>query len=87
MTAKNTNTKKPHKSFKGKIKFNSKLFFFYFCRLFPAALMTALFLLPMGMQSISLGDAQSTASLIYPYMLPFTQDPAIQGNAFHIIYL
>lgn len=86
MKAKNTNAKKSRKLFKGKIKFNSKLFFFYFCRLFPAALMTALFILPMGMQSISLGDAESTASLIYPYMLPFTQDPAIQESAFHFIY-
>ena len=48
--------------------------------------MIVLFLLPMGMQSISLGDTESTSSLIYPYMLPFTQVPAIQDSAFHIIY-
>ena len=81
-------TKKAKGSSKSKlkIKFNSKIFFFYFCRIIPAALLTAIFLLPMGMQSISLGDAESTASLIYPYMLPFTQAPEIQGNAFHFIY-
>ena len=40
----------------------------------------------MGMQSVSLGDTESKALLIYPYMLPFTQVPSIQDNAFHIIY-
>ena len=69
-----------------KIKFNSKRFFFFFCRLFPAALLSVLFFLPIGMQSISLGDSQSTASLIYPYMLPFTAAPIIQETAFHIVY-
>ncbi|MBR4179920.1 MAG: adenylate/guanylate cyclase domain-containing protein [Treponema sp.] len=69
-----------------KIKFNSKKFFFFFCRIFPAVLLATLFFLPMGMQSISLGDAQSTASLIYPYMLPFTASPIIHDTAFHIVY-
>lgn len=73
-------------SLKNKIKFNSKKFFFFFCRIVPAAVMTALFLLPMGMQSISLGDAESTASLIYPYLLPFTQVPAIQDSLLHFVY-
>ena len=69
-----------------KIKFNSQKFFFFFCRFFPAALLAVLFFLPMGMQSISLGDAESVPGLIYPYMLPFVQAEAIQGNAFHIVY-
>ena len=69
-----------------KINFNPKKFFFFFCRIFPAALLAVLFFLPMGMQSISLGDSQSTASLIYPYMLPFTASPIIQDTAFHIVY-
>ena len=86
MKAKSQKTKKPNSFFKGKINFNSKLFFFCLCRLLPAAILAALFFLPMGMQSISLGDAESTASLIYPYTLPFTQNPAIQESAFHIIY-
>lgn len=71
---------------KGKIKFNSKKFFFYFCRIFPALFLTALFILPMGMQSISLGDSESTASLIYPYMLPFVQASTIQNSVLHIVY-
>ena len=86
MKAKSQKSKKTNSRFKGKIKFNSKLFFFYFCRLFPALIMTLLFLLPMGMQSISLGDAEITANIIYPYMLPFTQTASIQDTAFHIIY-
>ncbi len=69
-----------------RVKFNSKKFFFFFCRIFTAAVLVALFILPMGMQSISLGDAESTASLIYPYMLPFTQAEAIQGSALHFVY-
>ena len=84
MKAKNSSSKKSRPF--GKIKFNSKKFFFFFCRLFPAAFMTVLFLLPLGMQSISLGDTQSTAALIYPYLLPFTPSPTIQETAFHYVY-
>ena len=83
MKNKSPKSKKQHSN---KIKFNSKKFFFFFCRIIPAAFLTALFLLPMGMQSISLGDAESTASLIYPYMLPFTQTSSIQDTVLHFVY-
>lgn len=86
MNTKAQKTKKARSPFKGKIKFNSKKFFFFFCRIFPAIFLTALFLLPLGMESISLGDAESTANLIFPYMLPFTQNSTIQGTALHIVY-
>ena len=86
MASKSSKTKKARSPFKGKIKFNSKKFFFYFCRIVPAAFMVTLFLLPMGMQSISLGDTASTANLIFPYMLPFTPGEMIQGTALHIVY-
>ncbi len=86
MASKNTKSKKARSPLKGKIKFNSKKFFFFFCRIVPAAVMVALFLLPMGMQSISLGDSESTASLIYPYLLPFTQATAIQESLLHFVY-
>jgi len=86
MASKSTKSKKARSPFKGKIKFNSKKFFFFFCRIVPAAVMVTLFLLPMGMQSISLGDAESTASLIYPYLLPFTQAQAIQESLLHFVY-
>ncbi len=86
MASKNTKSKKARWPFKGKIKFNSKKFFFFFCRILPAAFLTALFLLPMGMQSINLGDSESIASLIFPYMLPFTKAAAIQDSILHIVY-
>ena len=86
MASKNTKSKKTRSPLKGKIRFNSKKFFFFFCRIVPAAVMVALFLLPMGMQSISLGDSESTASLIYPYLLPFTQAAAIQDSLLHFVY-
>ncbi len=86
MKAKGSKSKKDPASLKGKINLNSKKFFFFFCRIFPALIITALFLLPIGMQSISLGEAESSARLIYPYMLPFVQDNAVQGSIFHIIY-
>lgn len=86
MKGKAQKSKKSNSILKGKFKFNPKIFFFYFCRILPAAIMGVLFFLPMGMQSISLGDAQSTASLIYPYMLPFVQAAEIQETAFHIVY-
>ncbi len=79
-----TKTKKSKKA--SKINFNLKKFFFFFCRIIPTALLTALFLLPMGMQDISLGSAESTASLIYPYMLPLTQADVIQDSVLHIVY-
>ena len=84
MKNKSSKSKKQRSIFK--TKFNSKKFFFYFCRIFPAIFFTALFLLPMGMQSINLGDAESTANLIYPYMLPFTQAASIQESVLHIVY-
>ena len=86
MKNKSTKNKKQRSALKNKIKFNSKKFFFFFCRIVPALFMAALFILPIGMQSISLGDAESTASLIYPYTLPFTQGTAIQGTPLHIVY-
>ncbi len=86
MKEKSPKAKKSRSGTKSKIKFNSKKFFFFFCRIFPAAVMTALFLLPMGMQSISLGDAESTANLIFPYMLPFVQADSIQQSILHIVY-
>ena len=86
MKAKSPKSKKTRSPFKGKIKFNSKKFFFFFCRIVPAALLTALFILPLGMQSISLGAAESTASLIYPYILPFTPGAAVQDSFLHIVY-
>lgn len=86
MKGKSPKAKKARSSFKSKIKFNSKKFFFIFCRIIPAAFLTALFLLPMGMQSISLGDIESTASLIYPYLLPFTPVASIQESLLHIVY-
>lgn len=86
MKNKSSKSKKQHSLFKGKIKFNSKKFFFFFCRIIPAAFMTALFILPMGMQSINLGEAESTASLIYPYLLPFTAGALIQETSLHFVY-
>ncbi len=86
MKEKSPKAKKSRSGTKSKIKFNSKKFFFFFCRIFSAAVMTALFLLPMGMQSISLGDAESTANLIFPYMLPFVQADSIQQSILHIVY-
>ena len=86
MKEKSPKAKKSRSGNKSKIKFNSKKFFFFFCRIVPSLILTALFLLPMGMQSISLGDAESTANLIYPYMLPFTGADVIQESILHIVY-
>lgn len=64
--ANKTNTSK-----KSKIKFNKKTFLFYFCRIFPSLILTALFLLPIGMKNLTLGDFESTAELIRAYTYPF----------------
>ena len=86
MKGKSTKSKKSRTLLKGKFKFNSKIFFFYFCRIVPSILMAALFILPMGMQSISLGDTESTANLIFPYLLPFTEGTTIQETILHYVY-
>ncbi len=88
MKGQNLNSKKTASDIKSKDKsrFNSSKFFFYFCRIISAAFLIAIFLLPMGMQSISLGNADSTAILIFPYKLPFTQTSSIQNTILHIIY-
>ena len=86
MKNKTAKAKKSQFSARTKIKFNSKKFFYFFCRIFPAIVLTALFLLPMGMQSINLGDSESTAKLIFPYLLPFTESAAIQESPLHIVY-
>ena len=69
-----------------KLKINSKKFFFYFCRLFPAAVMITLFVLPMGMESLNLSNEESVSKLIYPYLLPFTPGKSIQESPLHYVY-
>lgn len=86
MASKSPKSKKARSPLKGKIKFNSKKFFFFFCRIVPAAFMIALFILPLGMQSINLGDSESTAKLIYPYLLPFTEGAVVQETLLHFFY-
>ena len=71
---------------KFKVKFNTQIFFFYFCRIVPACIMAALFMLPMGMESLNLNEADSVGTLIYPYVLPFTQGRTIQETPLHYIY-
>ena len=65
--ADNTKSKKKSK----KSSFNTKKFLFYFCRIFPALILTTLFILPMGMHSLPLGDFEASAELIKPYVYPF----------------
>ena len=69
-----------------KIPWNRQLCFFYVCRIAPAIVTAALFLLPMGMESLNLGDAESRGTLLYPYLLPFTPAHAVQESALHYVY-
>ena len=85
MKNKSLKTKK-HNSSKNKIKINTKKIFFFVCRIIPAIFLTILFLLPMGMQGMNLGEAENTANLIYPYMLPFIHSSTIQESILHIVY-
>ena len=71
---------------KYKININSPKFFYFFCRIVPAAVMLALFLLPIGMESVSLGETDSIPKLIYPYLLPFVNESAVQYSALHIVF-
>ena len=44
-------------------------FFYYLCRILPAIILLALFFLPMEMGPLNLLNSNSTAELIYPFML------------------
>ena len=59
---------------------------FYLFRIIPAVLLTVLFILPMGMMSLDLSDGASTASLVHAYVLPFVEDPVIQGGFLKILF-
>jgi len=83
---KNKTPKKQSKPAKGKTRLNYKKFFFFFCRILPAALMTTLFILPIGMQSLNLVNPEVSTALIYPYSLPFTDNPIIQDSILHFAY-
>ncbi|MCR5187639.1 MAG: adenylate/guanylate cyclase domain-containing protein [Treponema sp.] len=65
------NKTKSGKIQKNKIKLNKKKFLFYFCRIFPSIILATLFLLPMGMKDLPLGDFEGTANLINAYTYPF----------------
>ena len=72
--------------FPSKIKISTKIIFFFLNRIIPIAAVMTLFLMPMGMRSINLGDSTSTAQLIYPYLLPFTDAPVISGTILFFVY-
>lgn len=72
-----------------KNKFNSKKFLFYFCRILPALVLTAIFILPMGMNNLTLGDFESKAELIKPYLYPFSgyNGPIFKYLSFGIYFI
>lgn len=51
-----------------------KNFFYYFCRIFPAIILLALFAAPFGITELDLTDIKFTGHLIFPFML-FTYFP------------
>ena len=71
---------------KVRVPLNGQLCFFYACRIVPALVVTALFVLPMGMESLSLTGGGGPARLIYPYLLPFTQAQTVQDTVLHYVY-
>ena len=83
---------KKHKKSKKKSKkiftvnFNKQKFLFYFCRIFPALVLAALFLFPMCIESAGLFDEEFVPSLLMPFKLPFIQYEGIQDTILHYIY-
>lgn len=73
-------------------KFNKKVFFYYFCRIFSALAIAALFVLPLGMTQINLTDSESISRLLFPYSVAFIRDsdfyaPVLQGFFYSIYFL
>lgn len=71
---------------KGKFSLNWRMVLFCVCRIVPALVITALFVLPMGMESLNLTGEGEPAKLIFPYLLPFTPGQDVQDTVLRYVY-
>ena len=74
------------------LKINKQSFLFYFCRIFSALALAALFVLPLGMMQITLNDPNSISTLLFPYTVAFIKDvnfyaPGLQLLFYSIYFL
>lgn len=63
-----------------------KKFLFYFCRIFPAVFLLALFLFPISIKEINLYDSLSPVELIYAYLLPFCSSSDFYVPVLHFLF-
>lgn len=63
-----------------------KKFFFYFCRIFPALFLLTLFLIPISIKEINLNDTEAAAGIIYPFLLPFTNNADFYAPLLHFFF-
>ena len=56
------------------VKINKTKFFFYFCRIFPALVITVLFCCPLSMMQVNLYDTETPHTLLFPFLIPLVKD-------------
>lgn len=68
------------------IKLTKQQFFFYFCRIFSALIIAALFCIPLSMVQIDLYDSEISAKLLFPFSLPLIHDKDLYAPILQLLF-
>lgn len=63
-----------------------KKFFFYFCRIFSALFLLALFLIPISIKGINLYDTEAEVEKIFAFALPLTNGANFYAPVLHVLF-
>lgn len=61
-------------------------FLFFFCRIFPALVLAALFILPLGMMRINLTDSEQVSRILYPFSVALIHDADFYAPVLQILF-
>lgn len=67
-------------------KINKHAFFFYFCRIFSALIIAALFVLPIGMMQINFNDPASCSKLLFPFSIALIKDANFYAPILQLLF-
>ena len=68
------------------VKINKAKFFFYFCRIFPTLVITALFCCPLSMMQVNLYDSETPHTLLFPFLIPLIKDADFYAPILQILF-
>lgn len=71
---------------KEETRVSKSVFLKYFCRITTAVILLVLFVFPLGMESINLGELSERPALLHAYNIPFLDVSVIQNSVLHILY-